>query len=212
MEHFFESRKALLAGIACFFLFFVIGTSVASQNGILNTLDAGADHFARTLRTPGLTSFMLSATEFGDSAELATVVFIALLVFAVFSKWRNAACLALGFYANEFLTDFFKNYFHRARPTDWLAGAGGYAYPSGHVTYATVVFLFILMGLLHIVRNPSFQKLLIAATCIIIVMVALSRIYLSVHWLSDTYGGILLGTGLVLVISSLSREIERRHL
>jgi len=63
--------------------------------------------------------------------------------------------------------------------------AGGYSFPSGH-TQGTTMFW---AGLMKIFQKPS---LYIAGT-IIILLVALSRMYLGVHWPQDVIGGIVFG-------------------
>jgi undecaprenyl-diphosphatase len=74
-----------------------------------------------------------------------------------------------------------------------------YSYPSGHTARA----VFLGMALFSVLAGPfelwktNWRKTGIIAACILayIFAVAISRIYLGEHWLSDVLGGALLGAG-----------------
>ena len=63
-----------------------------------------------------------------------------------------------------------------------------YSYPSGHTARA----VFISLAVLAIVNRKKLR--LIGGLCVYIALVALGRIYLGHHWLSDIIGGGLLGS------------------
>ena len=76
------------------------------------------------------------------------------------------------------------------------------SFPSGHATAATLLFglCWYLAGLLIAGRG---LRLVVQAICVAaIVCAGLARIYDGVHWLSDVYGGVVLGV-LVLRASLL---------
>jgi membrane protein DedA with SNARE-associated domain/membrane-associated phospholipid phosphatase len=106
---------------------------------------------------------------------------------------------------------------HRPRPavTDWLSAASGWAYPSGHTVQATVIYGALLL-LLVPPRSAVAVRLLTAVTVVLIGVVAFSRVYLGVHWLSDVVGSMSLGVALLsiwqvvhLVLTS-DDEVPRR--
>lgn len=80
--------------------------------------------------------------------------------------------------------------------------AEGYAFPSGHTQAATSFWL----GLWLYVRKPW-----VSVFCgLMIALVALSRMYLGVHWLTDVLGGIFFGVLWVLLINALFDWSEAR--
>jgi membrane-associated phospholipid phosphatase len=70
-----------------------------------------------------------------------------------------------------------------------LDEAGGFGMPSGHVQSAVVIWSYVA-------RISLLPKIWLAALALVL-LVAVSRVYLGVHFISDTVGGLLTG-GLVL--------------
>jgi membrane-associated phospholipid phosphatase len=83
--------------------------------------------------------------------------------------------------------------------------AGGYSFPSGHTQGAGVAF-----GSLAIWIRKRWLTII---SIIIIVMVAISRMYLGVHYLSDVVVGGLLGVGLAFLFHHLfEKTIDRQKI
>jgi membrane-associated phospholipid phosphatase len=92
----------------------------------------------------------------------------------------------------------------RPRPPGSLIATTGDSYPSGHAIAAAVTAIGMVMALTSGGRR---LRWLFAAVSLATV-VALSRPYLSAHWLSDVLGGSLIGAGLALGIPETLRKFR----
>ena len=106
------------------------------------------------------------------------------------------------------LVQLLKSLFGRARPEEILVHADFGSFPSGHVANATTMAV-----VLAIILRRSW---IWVAGVVYVILMLLSRTYLGAHWLSDTFGGLLLGVGVAVIVwapmaNRLFRENERRH-
>ncbi len=91
------------------------------------------------------------------------------------------------------LTNAIKDLFDRARPTlNPVAETLGPSFPSGHTATAAAFYAAAALVLGRGVR-PHGRALLAGAAAGIAVAVACTRVFLDVHWLSDTIAGLFLG-------------------
>jgi undecaprenyl-diphosphatase len=120
---------------------------------------------------------------------------LALLASRLGAIWLVAALVvALSNRGVKFLVD-------RPRPSDDLVDvsdkASGLSFPSGHVAAAVLVYGFIFYLAAFLIPARPLRLLVQASCLVIIVLTALQRVYVGVHWPSDVLGGLLFG-GLVL--------------
>jgi membrane-associated phospholipid phosphatase len=93
----------------------------------------------------------------------------------------------------------------RPRPLDALVHESTAAYPSGHATVsgaAMAIGLAVLLGFIW----PRRYNLFLWIGVVYAVLMALSRTYLRVHWLTDVVGGLALGCAFVLVVAVLVQQ------
>lgn len=80
-----------------------------------------------------------------------------------------------------------------------LTTATGYSFPSGHASVSSSMYSAIAI---------AFKKKTLSIICAIaIVLVALSRMYLGVHWPIDVFGGITIGITLSFILYSYFYKI-----
>ena len=134
---------------------------------------------------------------------LAAVIGVAgVLGLALLARQPQAVLLLLAL-VTPLLNGGVKSLVDRPRPAGGLVDVTEHAsdpsFPSGHATGAILVygFIFYVAGLLIPVRPV---RLLVQASCLVIIMLtALQRVYVGVHWPSDVLGGLLFG-GLLLSV------------
>ena len=85
-----------------------------------------------------------------------------------------------------------KDAYDRPRPAGSLVETFGAAYPSGHAAYAVAMIacatILVRAGVGWAVRSA-----VLTIAVVLVALVALSRVYLRAHYLTDVLGGVALG-------------------
>ena len=155
-------------------------------------LDQSLYHFFQELRNPWADALMVFTAELGD---YQVTLPLSLVVFGWLIWRRNSAAarhwlMALGFgMATNLL---FRWLLPVASPVEVSQGLMGYSFPSSHATFSTLVFGFLAV---LIAREVSLARrwIVYLAAAFIIVPIAFARLYLGIHWLTDTLAGLCLG-------------------
>lgn len=118
------------------------------------------------------------------------VVGLAVVIFALYRRWwRFAVVAAVLPVAAYLLVQGIKPLFGRQRQ-------GGFAYPSGHITTATVV-----LGLFVLVTGCALWAVISAAAYVALAVIGVGTTF---HYFTDTVGGVLLGTSLVCAVAFIA--------
>jgi len=93
------------------------------------------------------------------------------------------------------------------RPIGAVMNSFGKSFPSYHASAVTVFFV-ILMYIFD--KNlKKYSRILFNTFCIIIIiLVASSRLYLGVHWLSDVLAGVVLGIFISYISVLIFKKIK----
>ena len=173
-------------------------------------VDRPVTNWAVDERTSGWTAFFRGITNLGNPG----IAFAGGLVLAAFaaarSRFTAVLLLALAV-ARPLASTVVKVGVDRARPTvRHLTSAGGASYPSGHVLAAVAFWGAVPVVLLLWGAARAFVRTAVVVAVAAVVLVAASRVYLGVHWLTDVIGGALLGALLLVPVYrfGLSRLAE----
>jgi membrane-associated phospholipid phosphatase len=133
--------------------------------------------------------------------EIATVVLAVLLIRS--RRRRSALYLGACVAGAYLLSTTGKLLVDRARPVfeDPISHARGASFPSGHAT-GSAAFYFALAIVLLSMRRPR-RGLLLAMAIGLPLLVAVTRVVLGVHYLSDVTAGLLIGWGWTAACTAL---------
>jgi undecaprenyl-diphosphatase len=118
----------------------------------------------------------------------------------------GAALVALSVVATKWLVG-------RPRPSSPMAPAldGNPAFPSGHVAVGGVVYVLLAYLLSRELRSRRSRALLLCFGFVVTLLLAWTRLYFGVHWLSDVLGGFALaGFWLAILIFLINRHRRLR--
>jgi membrane-associated phospholipid phosphatase len=156
-------------------------------------------------RSPGLTTLAIAVTNAGS--PLATGVIAAIAAAVLW--WRSgsprpAILVLLTLAAAGTTSTMSKVIVGAARPARsiQLVVETDSSYPSGHVT-GTLAVLGALTVVIGHRTSRAAHGVLIALGAAVTALVAVTRLYLGVHWVTDVMGGLLLG-GAAVVIAHLA--------
>lgn len=111
-------------------------------------------------------------------------------------RWLQLSAFLLATISSELLIGPLKGWVDRPRPPGSLVETASAAYPSGHAIVGAVT-AFALVLVFHPARRDRLRVIGLAAT--FAALMAMSRTYLSAHWLTDVAGGSLFGVGVALL-------------
>jgi len=183
-------------------VFGVLAACVAA--GWTTGIDRAATSAAIANRTSLLSEVAVNVTALG-SAPVVTLIAVLATAYSLAVR-RPRVVLALlatplAFGVNEVM----KLLMRQARPMEAIVALPpSYGFPSGHSVASSVLFLTLALVAAAQSTNPGVRRLLVGAGIVIALLVAWSRVYLGVHYLTDVVGGLLLGTTGALAASRLA--------
>jgi membrane protein DedA with SNARE-associated domain/membrane-associated phospholipid phosphatase len=186
----FTSLMAILA-VAVFVLvayIVVIGEHPGPTPG-----DETAIELAETLHGGFLTSLSKVLTFLGSGGFVWALTAVCAAALAWRRHWTELCVLVAGMVLITIGFHEIKAAVDRPRPPDPLVGSSGSSFPSGHAAHSVIYVWAATTIVVRLRRGLARATLVIVAGIVLTALVGLSRVYLSVHYLSDVSGGWALG-------------------
>jgi membrane-associated phospholipid phosphatase len=172
---------------------------VAFLGGRSLALDRAVTNWLHSHSSPGLTQVMKFVSTYAYH-NLHWWLIGAVGLYFLWRKrsaWELGTLLAVRYGSNE-AQELIKQWYGRPRPAlDWVKTPTGFSYPSGTVTVGAAVCLALAYVVAMHIPNQTVRRIVIGSGWFLASLVALSRIYLGAHWLTDTVAALSLAAGLV---------------
>jgi undecaprenyl-diphosphatase len=172
--------------------FLVITFLVINKNPLIENFDNTINTFLNAHQSPIVSSLALSITQLGDVYE-AFIIFAIFGLFIYLKNRKNFFKFGLATFLGIIFFWIIKLLVLRVRPDSPYLLETDTSFPSGHATIATIFLLSSIFLIIPMLKNNFSKITFTIVTLIIFPLVALSRIYLSVHWTTDVIAGIILG-------------------
>jgi undecaprenyl-diphosphatase len=171
--------------------------SGATQTGFFPVADRAILRWFAAHREGWLNGLAVDVTALGSSTVLALVTIFATVFFVTSARKRDGLHIALLSLGAATLTYFFKRFLARPRPdvVPALVVVSDRSYPSGHTLGATSIYLVLA----YLAYRSTGKRWILACGALLAATIALSRVYLGVHYPTDIIGGAVIAIAWVIV-------------
>lgn len=177
-----------LLAVAAVGSFGYFGYWVAVADRGYGALDLTVNRWAVDLYNPAVAWASEIVTVLGAPALIWPLVGLVTILLFFRRHWVEGAVLGAGMVLTILFVRLGKSVLERPRPADALVDASGYSFPSGHAAYA-VAWVALAIIAMRLVPSLRGRWWVVAAAIAVAAIVALTRVYLRVHWLSDVLAG-----------------------
>ncbi|GAB3212288.1 phosphatase PAP2 family protein [Marinactinospora thermotolerans] len=189
-------RAPLLSGLALLLAFLLLVVVLLPDVAAppFQDADQAITDAARDTRSPFLTSVAVFLDYIGQRPWGAVLLAGVLIPLLVTRRLRAALLVAVAWLVTSAVTvPLVKTLLDRERPLQQLVETGTASFPSGHTAYAAVLAMSV------VAVWPGRRGWALAGGLLFTALMGWSRIYLGVHWFSDTLAGALIGWSIALL-------------
>ena len=193
-------RRYLWFGVALFLAFLAVTVGVVT--GWTQPLDDAWRSLMADAEVPWLVAVAKGFHVVGGVPVATATAIVIGVAFAVAKRWRLFWSWVAIVAGAQILSTVVKLLVDRSRPVDALVHESSASYPSGHamVSGAAIGIGFaVLAGVVW----PRRSRLFLGIGITYALLMALSRTYLRIHWLTDVTGGLLLGSAVVALVAGI---------
>ncbi|OUQ32454.1 phosphatidylglycerophosphatase [Ligilactobacillus salivarius] len=187
-------------------LFLILLILVKTNSTIVTSFDKFVQNLLLPITNPTNTRIVEKITYLGGPRIAAILSIIVSLYMFIRHNFKAGIWSASTLVIGNLINILAKNLIQRPRPNDKLVAIGGYSFPSGH-TFGTALFIFFVVFLIvPQIKDVILRRILTFLGFLWILIIALTRVYLHVHYPTDTIASVLL----VLFLWESSLIIWRR--
>ncbi len=134
---------------------------------------------------------------FGIITQMSSVWAVILVLCFCYIVIKNKKITYYMFFAvgiGALLNFVIKNIVRRTRPLNFMIiNESGFSFPSGHSELSIVLYGFLIYLCYKLIKNKWLKVTLVSLLSLLIALIAFSRLYFGVHYLTDVLAGLTLG-------------------
>ncbi|MFC4653333.1 phosphatase PAP2 family protein [Lactococcus nasutitermitis] len=200
-------NKKLYYGIGLTALLLFLLLAFIIKSGYTTTpfaFDSEIDNFAYSLQSSSLLiAFFTALTNFFGDANFELTGIVMLILFFVFRKRLGAIWFGILAIASTVGNSIIKNFIGRLRPDGHRIAAfahyGGMSFASGHSVFATIFLGCLFLIFSNRMKTQTSKWIFGLLSFFIVLLVMFSRVFVGVHYPSDTLGGLLEGIAILFL-------------
>ncbi|UYZ83265.1 bifunctional DedA family/phosphatase PAP2 family protein [Entomomonas sp. E2T0] len=174
----------------------------------LQSLDQGLLLIAKEVRSPEFDSVNQFITELGGYKVQFVISAVLCCLLLFMRQIKPLIFFACTMFGTATIGWIIKETVDRARPQAMTDIMQTFSFPSGH-TSASFAFFLSLGVLAGLGRSSKTRMLWLFIASLPAVLIALSRVYLGVHWVTDVVAGGLLATGICMLVLAWVESREK---
>ena len=169
--------------------------AIAVVCGLTQNIDNNTFNIMEKIRNENLTSIVVLITNLGGLPSLFFIMAITVIILFILKKRKAGIAVALNLIISSCTYVIMKSLIQRPRPIveQSLIIERGYSFPSGHSTNNMAFYALAIYLVYNNVKNKKIRNTICIVLAIIPILIAFTRIYLGVHYLSDVIAGLCLG-------------------
>lgn len=185
--------------------FLFIAMAIPSLADIVQTVDDWVYELAVDLENDIVVAVAKAFDLIGSTWVTAPIIVIVGGVLIVLRRWHGLAFWVLAMTASQLLIGPMKLLYERERPPMPLVETTSFSFPSGHAVAGAAIAVSLVI--VFVPAGPRRRNLEMLAAAFAVLM-ALSRVYLRAHWLSDATAGAALGVAVAIGAAALIHRID----
>ena len=192
--------------LALVYALFLLGGVIEDiiNSDIIVSADIHIANLMAVFRNAGVTKFFFWVTFLGKWQVILIFTAATLIILWIWKRRLYILPLLISIVGSEIFTSAGKFIFHRSRPAMSIYNESSFSFPSGHATIAVAVYGFVSYILIRNIREWKMKINIFFTGSFIIILIGFSRLYLGVHYLSDVWGGYLVGAIWLIIGISIS--------
>jgi membrane-associated phospholipid phosphatase len=173
-------------------------------------IDQWLSEWFRAHATPRFTEAMRVVSALASPATVSTLSITMIILLLWQRLWYCLLALALAVVGGLCLNVLLKVLFDRERPGWADAALTDAGFPSGHTMIAAILYGFVAIYLILLIKSWGARCIIALVTINLVLLVALSRLYLGAHFFSDVLAAMAAGMAwLALCLTAV--ETLRRY-